>query len=90
MPEIGTSGSMSGDGKRGVAEWPKLPRPSSTLPKASGKADMVEPGGRATAHPLRTSAFVVAFGLCVQPVSATPLVVYRPAFRSPRSFADVD
>jgi len=33
MPEIGTSGSMSGDGKRGVAEWPKLPRPSSTLPQ---------------------------------------------------------
>ena len=32
MPEIGTSGSMSGDGKRGVAEWPKLPRLSSTLP----------------------------------------------------------
>ncbi len=32
MPEIGTSGSMSGDGKRGVAEGPKLPRPSSTLP----------------------------------------------------------
>ena len=35
MPEIGTSGSMSGDGKRGVAEWPKLPRPSSTLPLAT-------------------------------------------------------
>jgi hypothetical protein len=34
MPEIGTSGSMSGDGKRGAAEWPKLPRPSSTLPTA--------------------------------------------------------
>ena len=33
MPEIGTSGSMSGDGKRGAAEWPKLPRPSSTLPR---------------------------------------------------------
>jgi hypothetical protein len=32
MPEIGMSGSMSGDGKRGVAERPKLPRPSSTLP----------------------------------------------------------
>ena len=28
------SGSMSEDGKRGVAEWPKLPRPSSTLPYA--------------------------------------------------------
>jgi len=32
MPEIGTYGSMSGDGKRGDAAWPKLPRPSSTLP----------------------------------------------------------
>ena len=31
-----------------------------------------------------------AFGVCVQPVSATPLVVYRLAFGSPRSFADVD
>ena len=28
--------------------------------------------------------------LCVQPVSATALVVYRLAFGSPRSFADVD
>ena len=26
---------MSGDGKRSVAEWPKLPRPSSTLPTAT-------------------------------------------------------
>ena len=34
MPEIGTSGSTSGVGKRSVAEWPKLPRPSSTLPNA--------------------------------------------------------
>ena len=32
MLEIGTSGSMSGEGKRGVAAWPKLPRLSSTLP----------------------------------------------------------
>jgi hypothetical protein len=39
MPEIGTSGSMSGDGKRGAAEWPKLPRPSSTLPSVwTGRA----------------------------------------------------
>jgi hypothetical protein len=28
--------------------------------------------------------------VCVQPISATPLVVYRRAFGSPRSFADVD
>jgi hypothetical protein len=33
MREIRTSGSMSGDGKRSVAAWPKLPRPSSTLPE---------------------------------------------------------
>jgi hypothetical protein len=31
-----------------------------------------------------------ASDLCVHPVSATPLVVYRLAFGSPRSFADVD
>ena len=30
------------------------------------------------------------YGVCVQPVSATPLAVYRLAFGSPRSFADVD
>src|SRR5450631_3642160 len=29
---------MSGDGKRSVAEWPKLPRPSSTLPTATSAA----------------------------------------------------
>ena len=33
MPEIGTSGSMSENGKRSVAKWPKLPRSFSTLPK---------------------------------------------------------
>ena len=32
MPEIGTSGSMSGDRKRSDAARPKLPRLSSTLP----------------------------------------------------------
>ena len=32
MPEIGTSGLMSGEGKRGDAGRPKSPRPSSTLP----------------------------------------------------------
>jgi hypothetical protein len=33
---------------------------------------------------------VSVIGLRVQPVSATPLVVYRLAFGSPRSFAGVD
>jgi hypothetical protein len=34
MREICLSGSMSGERKRSVAKWPKLPRLSSTLPKA--------------------------------------------------------
>src|SRR5271157_1551707 len=33
MLEIGTSGLMSGEGKRGVAARPKLPRLSSALPR---------------------------------------------------------
>jgi len=37
MLEIGMSGSMSGEGKRAVAVWPKLPCPSSTLPRLSGR-----------------------------------------------------
>ena len=35
MREICLSGSMSGERKRSVAAWPKLPRLSSTLPFAS-------------------------------------------------------
>ena len=38
----------------------------------------------------RTPAVLAALSLCVQPVSATPLIVYRLGFRSPRSFADAD
>jgi hypothetical protein len=40
-PEIGTAGSMSGDGKRGVAEWPRLPRPSSTLPTRTSRCGLL-------------------------------------------------
>jgi hypothetical protein len=47
---------------------------------------VVPPQSRYAARRRRMSAI----GVCVQPVSATPLVVYRLAFRSPRSFADVD
>ena len=35
MREICLSGSMSGERKRSVAKWPKLPRLSSTLPFAT-------------------------------------------------------
>ncbi len=40
MREIRTSGSMSGDEKRSVAAWPKLPRSSSTLPLGQGSVDV--------------------------------------------------
>ncbi len=36
------------------------------------------------------SRVVAMSNLRVQPVGATPLVVYRLVFRSPKSFADVD
>ena len=50
MREIGTDSSMSGDGKRGDAAWPKLPRPSSTLPTRTGQdvRDSVAVGGKQT------------------------------------------
>ena len=59
MPEIGTSGSMSGDGKRGVAEWPKLPRPSSTLPKRQflRRNHTSEVGVKPTCQDSSTNAF---------------------------------
>jgi len=41
MREIRTSGSMSGEGKRDVAEWPKSPRLSSTLPLRCSQNEQV-------------------------------------------------
>src|SRR4029079_19072514 len=47
MREIRTSGLTSGDGKRGVAAWPKPPRPSSTLQvKGRKRQVMVDTDGR--------------------------------------------
>src|SRR6266851_2229279 len=56
MPEIGTSGSMSGDGKRSVAEWLKLPRPSSTLP--SGDLGIRRDGSHASHLVVEVAALV--------------------------------
>jgi hypothetical protein len=77
MPEIGTFGLMSGDGKRGVAEWPKLPRPSSTLPTrkhgppASGAAYRGEPDVQTT-------------------VSVGPFLPSRPGEFHPEPLTDPD
>jgi hypothetical protein len=40
MREIRTSGSMSRDGKRSVAAWPKLPRPSLPLPSVPQRSNI--------------------------------------------------
>jgi hypothetical protein len=47
-------------------------------------------GSIASDRHVRDARPMSAMALWVQSVSATPLVVYRLAFRSPRSFADVD
>src|SRR3954454_9456366 len=60
MPEIGTSGLMSGDGKQGDTGWPKPLRPSSTLPllresprlmpfRSAGQVQVAQ-GGRDSLH----------------------------------------
>ena len=59
MPEIGTSGSMSGDGKRSVAAWPKLPRPFSTLPKCECRLAQL----RLLSNEQRTQLGRIVFGL---------------------------
>jgi hypothetical protein len=41
MPEIGTYGLMSGDGKQGDAGWPKPLRPSSTLLPSRSHCDII-------------------------------------------------
>jgi hypothetical protein len=49
MPEIGTSGSMSGDGKRSDAEWPQATAPVldstiAALDKCGGMSAVGETG----------------------------------------------
>jgi hypothetical protein len=77
MREIRTSGSMSGDGKRSVAAWPKLPRPSSTLPKLKCSCPTLRP----LSDQLQTQASALSQGQAIthQAYSAfsilTPFVV---------------
>ena len=63
MPEIGTSGSMSGDGKRGVGHWPQATAPILD----SAKTD------------LETSAIWAAFGgkSGRQPSDSDPVAIYE-------------
>ena len=60
MPEIGTSGSMSGDRKRGVAEWPSYRAilnstiaPFRTLALNGRFRGEAEVGGRQSSLPRR-------------------------------------
>src|ERR1035437_3164187 len=60
MPEIGSSGLMSGGGGRGVAECPKLPRPSSTLPQRTWRRHGLNAGQQRRYW--RTAAFLSKYG----------------------------
>ena len=55
MPEIGTSGSMSGDGKRGVGHRPQATAPILDSTKATSQARMrlLEGNGNATLQTAR-------------------------------------
>jgi hypothetical protein len=84
MPEIGTSGSMSEDGKRSVAKWPKLPRLSSTLPfsavpTAPSNVRFLEYSGREMlagrlSHFDPTETFVAKFCCDAQPAPASSVI----------------
>src|SRR5437879_1963833 len=69
MQEIRTSGSMSGDGKRSVAAWPKLPRLSSTLPQET------------VSSAARGSAFGGAVEACVRGPGPPPTAPLRKGMR---------
>jgi hypothetical protein len=77
MPEIGTSGSMSGDGKRSVAEWPKLSLPSSTLPSRTSRdvpAMSAMEGLSDVKYSLRVFRMLTHIGLSAALVKASSLV----------------
>ena len=59
---------------------------AAVIDRAKGKP----PDRYGSSATFRAKEATSAFALRVQPVSATPLVVYRLAFGSPRSFAGVD
>jgi hypothetical protein len=55
MREIRTSGSMSGDGKRSVAAWPKLPGPSGGSLQSSVSSVMESAADKKCSHRVRLS-----------------------------------
>ena len=46
MLEIGASGSMSGEGKRGVAAWPSTPPLLNSIPARQRSITMILAGDR--------------------------------------------
>ena len=80
--------------RRSGHHFPTAPIPNPLRLKwkcssALGRSDVVTAAIGPSRRSLRRRT-MSEIGVCVQPVSATPLAVYRPAFGSPRSFADVD
>src|SRR3954464_2963652 len=76
MREIRTSGLTSGDGKRGVAAWPKPPRPSSTLQIRGRKRHIVT-------DTLGLMLFVLVHGADVQDRDGAPALLKAIRHRFP-------
>ena len=76
MREIRTSGLTSGDGKRGVAAWPKPPRPSSTLQVKGRKRHIVT-------DTLGLMLFVLVHGADVQDRDGAPALLQEIRHRFP-------
>src|SRR3982751_5332205 len=76
MREIRTSGLTSGDGKRGVAAWPKPPRPSSTLHFKGRKRHIVT-------DTLGLMLFVLVHGADVQDRDGAPALLKAIRHRFP-------
>jgi len=78
MRAIRTSGLTSGDGKRGVAAWPKPPRPSSTLQvKGRKRQVMVDASGMVFLTHIRAASLHAMVG-------ARPRVEAAPVTALPR------
>jgi hypothetical protein len=79
--------------RRSCSDWIKLSlararsRPAGKSSQGTAKDKKFESGPE---RRLLRDSDASGIRVCVQPVSATPLAVYRLAFGSPRSFADVD
>ena len=81
MPEIGTSGSMSGDGKRGDGHWPQATAPILDSTEATRAARGESAPASKADLPVRARHRILYEMRQVFRVSATHLCPYPPFSR---------